>query len=295
MRAATSPLVLVQPRSLSDALRRLHDDRTLVPLAGCTDVFVGLIFGTRRDERYLNIWAIDELRGISVEGNVLRIGATTTWRAIAQSRVVQRRVPMLVAAAHEIGSVQIQNRGTIGGNIANGSPAGDSLPVLAVAEALIELRSAEWTRTVPFTSFYTGYRRSVMRPGEIITAVEIPRISGEQWFRKVGTRAAQSISKVVMAAVRGDTPRVAFGSVAPTVIRVRRTEAALASGARLSEAQRLLREEITPIDDVRSTAAYRRQVAGLLLAQFWTETAGHGAAPRATTASIRRGPRGSHD
>ena len=281
MRAAISPLVLRQPRSLSHALRLLRDDGPLVPLAGCTDIFVGLNFGTLRDQRFLNIWPLDELRGITVEGNALRIGATTTWSAIARSRMVQRRVPMLVAAAREIGAIQIQNRGTIGGNIANGSPAGDSLPVLAAAEALVELRSAEWIRKVPFTAFYTGYRRTVMRPGELITAVEIPRITGEQWFRKVGTRAAQSISKVVMAAVRANAPRIAFGSVAPTVVRVPRTEDALASGASISEAQRILQDEITPIDDVRSTAAYRRRVAENLLAQFWAETAGRTHAPRA--------------
>ena len=287
MRGPVSPLVLLQPRSLKAALRLLRDDGPLVPLAGCTDLFVGLNFGTLGDQRFLNIWPIDELRGITVEGNALRIGATTTWSAIARSRIVQRRVPMLVAAAREIGAIQIQNRGTIGGNIANGSPAGDSLPVLAAAEALVELRSAEWIRKVPFTAFYTGYRQSVMRPGELITAIEIPPISGEQWFRKVGTRAAQSISKVVIAAVGGDAPRVAFGSVAPTVIRVRRTEHALASGASLAEAQRILQEEITPIDDLRSTAAYRRRVAGNLLAQFWTETARKVHAPKAQAGPMR--------
>lgn len=284
MRSAISPLVLLQPRSLKEALRLLRDDGPLVPLAGCTDLYVGLTFGTLRDQRFLNIWPLDELRGITLEGNVLRIGATTTWNAIARSRIVQRRVPMLVAAAREIGAVQIQNRGTIGGNIANGSPAGDSLPVLAAAEALVELRGAEWVRKVPFIAFYTGYRRTVMRPGELITAVEIPRITGEQWFRKVGTRAAQSISKVVMAAVRGDTPRMAFGSVAPTVVRVPRTERALASGASVSEAQCILQEEITPIDDMRSTAAYRRRVAGSLLAQFWEETEDRAPARRARPA-----------
>jgi xanthine dehydrogenase small subunit len=283
MRAAISPLILLQPRSLIHALRLLRDEGPLVPLAGCTDLFVGLNFGTLRDQRFLNIWPLDELRGISVEGNVLRIGATATWSTIAQSRVVQRRVPMLVSAAREIGAVQIQNRGTIGGNIANGSPAGDSLPVLAAAEAFVELRSTEGIRKVPFTTFYTGYRRTVMRPGELITAVEIPRVTGPQWFRKVGTRAAQSISKVVMAAVRADPPRIAFGSVAPTVVRVPRTEAALGSGASLSQAQRTLQEEITPIDDVRSTMAYRRRVAGNLLAQFWVSTAN-----RTETSRVRR-------
>jgi xanthine dehydrogenase small subunit len=272
MRAATSPLVLLQPRSLKDALRMLREEGPLTPLAGCTDVFVGLQFGTLQDQRFLNLWPLDELRGLAVTDNVLRIGALTTWSAVARSSLVLRRVPMLAAAAREIGAVQIQNRGTIGGNIANGSPAGDSLPVLAAAEALVELSGAEWVRKVPFTAFFKGYRRTVKRPDEIITAIEIPALNGAQWFRKVGTRAAQSISKVAMAAVRDGRPRIAFGSVAPTVVRVPRTEDALAAGASITEAQLLLQDEICPIDDIRSTAAYRRRVAANLLEEFWTKT-----------------------
>ncbi len=272
MRAVTSGLRLLQPRSLNQALRMLRDDPQLTPMAGCTDLFVGLNFGTLGRRHFLNLWALDDLRGVTVSEDTLRIGALTTWTAIATSRVVQRRLPMLVAAAREIGAVQIQNRGTIGGNIANGSPAGDSLPVLAAADALVELRSADWTRKVPFTGFYTGYRASIRRPDELVTAVEFPVVDGRQWFRKVGTRAAQSISKVVLAGVRGDRVRLALGSVAPTVVRVPRTEDALSSGAGLEDAQRLLQEEIRPIDDIRSSAAYRRHVSANLLAQFWRET-----------------------
>jgi CO/xanthine dehydrogenase FAD-binding subunit len=212
------------------------------------------------------------LRGIDVRKDLLRIGALTTYTEIIRSPLVRRRLPMLVAASREIGAVQIQNRGTLGGNIANGSPAGDTLPVLAAAEALVELRSIDGTRKVPFVDFYTGYRASVRRPDEIITAVEFPRVEGAQWFRKVGTRAAQSISKVVMAGVRSGHPRIAFGSVAPTVVRARRTEEALAAGATLADARRILQEEISPIDDIRSTAAYRCEVAARLLTQFWTDT-----------------------
>jgi CO/xanthine dehydrogenase FAD-binding subunit len=271
MRTAISPLALRQPRSLRDALRMLRDDGPLTPLAGCTDVYVGLNFGTLRDQRFLNILGLDDLRGIELRGEVLRIGALTTYTELIRSTRVRRLLPMLVAASREVGAVQIQNRGTLGGNIANGSPAGDTLPVLAAAEALVELRSLDWTRKVPFADFYTGYRASVRRPDELITAVEFPRVEGVQWFRKVGTRAAQSISKVVMAGVRTARPRIAFGSVAPTVVRVHRTEEALASGATLVEAQRILQEEISPIDDIRSTASYRRLVAARLLAQFWCE------------------------
>jgi CO/xanthine dehydrogenase FAD-binding subunit len=176
---------------------------------------------------------------------------------------------MLASAAREVGGVQIQNRGTIGGNVANASPAGDTLPVLAAAEAVVVLKRAGETRRVPFTAFYTGYRQTVRRPDELIAGFEIPAIDGRQCFRKVGTRAAQAISKVVIATVVADRPRIALGSVAPTVIRARRTEAALVAGASMEEAQQTLGAEITPIDDIRSTAEYRRRVAANLLAFFW--------------------------
>jgi CO/xanthine dehydrogenase FAD-binding subunit len=135
----------------------------------------------------------------------------------------------------------------------------------------VVLRSVAEERRVPFNEFYTGYRQSVRRTDELIVAVEIPRVNGKQWFRKVGTRAAQAISKIVVAAVRAEFPRVAMGSVAPTVVRLRRTEEALRTGD-LKQAQRILAEEINPIDDIRSNAAYRRKVAGNLLAQFWDDT-----------------------
>jgi CO/xanthine dehydrogenase FAD-binding subunit len=179
---------------------------------------------------------------------------------------------MLAAAAREVGGRQIQHRGTLAGNIANASPAGDTLPVLAAANARVILQSARETRAVDFTRFYTGYRSSVLAPDEMIVAIEIPPIAGRQWWRKVGTRRAQAISKVMMAGVRGDEVRVAIGSVAPTVVRVPRTEAALAGGRSIAEAQATLLDEVTPIDDVRSTAEYRRAVSANLLAQFWAET-----------------------
>ena len=125
---------------------------------------------------------------------------------------------------------------------------------------------------MPIAAFYTGYRASVLRPDELIVAVEVMPVAGAQWFRKVGTREAQAISKVVMAAVRSDPPRLALGSVAPTVVRLPRTEAALARSG-LAEALATLANEITPIDDLRSTAQYRRRVAGNLLRRFWEETA----------------------
>ncbi len=282
MRAAISSLEMLEPRSLDEALAMMRARAPVVPLAGCTDVYVELNAGRVPGLRYLNLTRLDVLRGIDLvgpsgpsgpDGDVLRIGALATYTELIESRLVTERLPMLVAAAREVGGIQIQNRGTLGGNIANGSPAGDALPVLAVADAVIVLASASGTRRVPFNSFYTGYRASVRTPDELIVSVEIPAVRGKQWFRKVGTRAAQAISKIVMAGVRDSTPRIALGSVAPTVIRLPETEAHLARGGSLDDAARILAAEIHPIDDLRSTAAYRRQVSCNLLGQFWYETA----------------------
>ena len=263
---------LFTPATVREALRMLDGEGPLTPLAGCTDLYVALNFGTLNDSKFLNLWNLDDLRRIEVRGTVLSIGALCTYTQIIESRHVRARLPMLVAASKEIGGPQIQNRGTIGGNVANASPAGDTLPVLAAADAMLLLKSAGAERRVPFAEFYTGYRRSVLRANELIAAVEVPAVKGRQWFRKVGTRAAQAISKVVMAGIdpgRGGAPRLGVGSVAATVVRLPSTEAALASGASIADAQRILLDEIAPIDDVRSTAEYRRRVAANLLADFW--------------------------
>jgi CO/xanthine dehydrogenase FAD-binding subunit len=274
MLGSISNRTLLQPRSLADALTMLRDEGPLVPMAGCTDLYVSLNFGTLAGTRFLNLWRLDALRRIELRGGVLSIGALATHTDLIRSPLIRRRLPMLAAAAREVGGVQIQNRGTIGGNVANASPAGDTLPVLAAADASVVLRGAGGTRRVAFAAFYTGYRQTVRRPDELITAFEIPAIRGRQWFRKVGTRAAQSISKIVMAGLRdsANATRVAVGSVAPTVMRLPRTEAALAAGLRIDEAQRILIDEISPIDDIRSTAEYRRRVAANLLARFWNDT-----------------------
>jgi xanthine dehydrogenase small subunit len=267
---------LLEPKSLTDALQMLRDEGPLTPMAGCTDLYVALNLGTLKDTRFLNLWRLDALRTIEMRGDLLCIGAMATHTDLIASTLVRKRIPMLQAASSEVGGVQIQNRGTLGGNVANASPAGDTLPVLAAADAIVVLKSTAGTRRVPFTAFFTGYRATMRRPDELIAGFEIPVMRGRQWFRKVGTRAAQAISKVVIAArlepPKGSGPavvRVAFGSVAPTVVRAVRTEAALAAGASLEDALVLLAQEIAPIDDVRSTAIYRRRVAANLLTSFW--------------------------
>jgi xanthine dehydrogenase small subunit len=299
-------LTLQRPRNLKAALAMLAREPALTPIAGGTDVMVGLHFGTANQKQFIDLWPLDELRGIEAgppswpqattarsrrsspgaaraeaDGGV-RIGALTTYAEIIASPLVRKRVPMLVAAAREVGGAQIQNRGTLGGNIANASPAGDMLPVLAAADALIVLRSADGERRVPFNRFYTGYRTSVRQPAELITAVEIPAIDGRQWWRKVGTRRAQAISKIMFAGVRGPAQagrhtslvRVAVGSVGPTVVLATAAAAVLAGGGSVAEAQAALVREIAPIDDVRSTERYRRSVAANLLAEFWEATNG---------------------
>ena len=248
-------------------------ERPLTPIAGCTDVFVALNFGTHASRRFLNLWGLDSLRGIVVRDERLVIGALATYSDVIRSPLVRKWLPMLAAASREIGGVQIQNRGTVAGNVANASPAGDALPVLAAADAAIVLTSAaRGERRVALREFYTGYRATVMQDDELIVAIDVPRVHGRQWFRKVGTRAAQAIAKVTIAAVRGDAPRIAFGSVAPTVVRATRAERHLATGGAVDDACRLLQDDISPIDDIRSTAEYRRRVAANLLKQFWTET-----------------------
>jgi CO/xanthine dehydrogenase FAD-binding subunit len=265
-------LTLDRPRSLQAALSMLASNPALVPIAGCTDVYVSMQFGTMKQQRFIDLWHLDELRGITVKGDTLRIGALTTFTELIESTVVNKRVPMLVAASREVGGAQIQNRGTLGGNIANASPAGDTLPVLAAADARVVLRSDRGQRTVPFESFYTGYRASVRQPHELITAIEFPAIRGTQWWRKVGTRRAQAISKIMIAGVRGPDVRIAFGSVGPTVILARKTASILQHGGSIADAQAALLTEITPIDDIRSTRDYRAKVAANLLAEFWNNT-----------------------
>ena len=273
MRTATAPFTLRRARTLEGALKILREEPGTVPIAGCTDVYVALEFGGTPGTGYLDLTPLASLRRITTSGERLVIGALATYTELQKSRFVRARLPMLVEAARLVGGAQIQNMGTVGGNLANASPAGDTLPVFAVADADVVLAGPDGERRVPFNAFYTGYRASVRRPDELIVAVEVPPVIGKQWFRKVGTRAAQAISKVVFAGVRGLETRLALGSVAPTVVRLAATEKVLNGGGSIDDALRALAGEITPIDDLRSTAEYRRGVAANLVRQFWSETA----------------------
>src|SRR3954465_4220008 len=170
-RVATSTLEMRKARSLSEALSILATEPRM-PIAGATDVYVGLNFGTLHEKKYVDIWACGELREIAVKGDVLSIGRLATYTDMIRSKTVNERVPMLVQASRLGGGPQIQNRGTIGGNVANASPAGDTLPVLAAMGAVVVLRSAKAERRVNFNEFYTGYRSSLRRRDELIVAIE---------------------------------------------------------------------------------------------------------------------------
>ena len=271
---------LVSPTSLRDAYRLLADDRWR-PIAGGTDLMVQLTGEIGEPpERVLDLWAIDELRGIRHEPDALVIGALTTYAELRRSPIVAEFLPALSAAAATIGAAQIQNRGTIGGNIANASPAGDTLPIWLATDTEIVVGSARGERRIPASDFWPSYRRTACEDDELVLGVRVPSVPDRQLrFRKIGTRRAQAISKVVIAiawrqaddgpAVAWSGVRVALGSVAATPIRAPGTEAvldgAMPDAATAERAVAALEAEIHPIDDVRSTAAYRRTVAGRVL------------------------------
>lgn len=249
-------------------------------IAGGTDLMVLMNARALDALDFLDIWGLDELRGITDRGSTLRIGALTTFAEIAQSALVLDGMPALAEAARTVGAIQIQNRATIAGNIVNASPAGDSLPVLAAYEAEVEAGSTQGVRRIPFRSFYAGYRQTTLEPNELVVAIWIPKLrkGDRDYFRKVGTRRAQAISKVVMAArarVFGahiESICIGVGSVAPTVLRAAQTESLL-TGAQITRpaieaARQMIASEVEPITDLRSTEIYRRTVTGNLLAAF---------------------------
>jgi xanthine dehydrogenase small subunit len=279
------------PRSLTDAYAILAGsaaDAQVTPIAGGTDVMVRITgeIGEAPD-RMIDLWRLDELRGIASDGGAITLGALTTYTDIRRSASCREHVPALVEAAATIGAAQIQNRGTLGGNIANASPAGDTLPVLLALDATLVCGSARGEREVPATAFWPAYRTTALAADELLVRIRVPLVVGrDARFRKIGTRRAQSISKVVMAlsycaAPTGGTwtdVRLALGSVAPTPIRAARTEAVLEGRQPTPEtadvAAETLAGELQPIDDVRSTAEYRRVVAARVLHRLVREVGG---------------------
>ena len=225
---------------------------------------------------------IRELRGVQVTGDVVTLGALATYTDLLSSDVIGREFPLVASAARETGAVAIQNRGTVAGNIANASPAADSPPALLAYDAQLELVSKRGSRRLPYDRFHTGYKKMDLAPDELIRAIHLPRRSGSRrhFYRKVGTRRAQAISKVCLAGVieieQGAiaSARLALGSVAPIVVRARHAEAAITGkpldGETVKAARTAVSSDISPIDDIRSTARYRSTVAGNLLEELLT-------------------------
>jgi CO/xanthine dehydrogenase FAD-binding subunit len=271
---------LVTPETLSEALADLAAHPEARPFAGGTDLMVLLEAGHLPPGRFVNLAKCRELLGIERrdEGG-LSIGALTTYTDVRCSPLIDEDYGLLKLAAAETGGPATQNRGTIGGNIANASPAADTPPVLLVYDAELDLLSASGSRRVPYASFHRGYKQMDLAPGEIIARVILPQAHMRRaFYRKVGPRRAQAISKVCFAGVVAMDAtvvrdiRIALGSVAPTAIRARRTEAALRGrpldAAAIAAAMEELVAEIAPIDDIRSTARYRSRVAANLLQEF---------------------------
>ncbi len=269
------------PRDLGEALALLADEPgAWRPFAGGTDLMVLFEAGRLAHGKFFNIRHLAELRGIEESDGHVTLGALTTYTEVRRSETLRREFPMLIGAARETGGLAIQNRGTIGGNIANASPAADTPPALIVYGAEVELVSQSGSRWVVYDDFHTGYKQTVMRADELLARVRVrrPREGARQYYRKVGTRRAQAISKVCCAGLvelegeRVNEIRLALGSIAPTVLRCRKTEAVLRGrllNAKTIEAARAaLSAEVAPIDDIRSTASYRRRVAQNLLSEF---------------------------
>jgi CO/xanthine dehydrogenase FAD-binding subunit len=283
MRAYLPAYELRTPSSLSEALQLLASaPGEWKPFAGGTDLMVLLEAGKLEHRKFFNIWHLEELRGIEETPSHVTLGALTTYTDLQSNPTMQREFPMLCRAASETGAIAIQNRGTLGGNVANASPAADSPPALLVYNAELELINARGSRTLPYEGFHTGYKQMRLEPDEIISRIRLPRVedagSWKHYYRKVGTRKAQAISKVCFAALartEGEVladVRIALGSVAPTVVSCKETVAML-RGRKVDKetvraAQDELRKEIAPIDDLRSTADYRLQVALNLLEDF---------------------------
>jgi CO/xanthine dehydrogenase FAD-binding subunit len=231
-------------------------------------------------ENVLDIHKLDELRGIDVtESGELKIGALTTFREIIDSELVQAWAPCLIESARSVGARTIQNRATIGGNIGNASPAGDSLPVLMALDSRLVVASAlRGEREIDFEYLFTEYRTLNMQPDELIVAVIIPEVTSNDHthYRKVGTRSAQAISKVCLSGrIRIEEgivtqARIAYGAVGPVPMRCTAVEEALVGNPVDPQVSRLVLGEITPIDDIRSTAAYRNRVAVNVL-RAWLE------------------------
>lgn len=281
MRAYLPDFDLRAPADLDGALRLLAERPGVWrPFAGGTDLMVLFEAGKLPAGRFVSLWGLQELRGIAVAADTVTVGALTTYAEVLANPTLQSEFPLICKAAQQTGGLATQNRGTLGGNIANGSPAADTPPALLVYDAELELISVRGIRRVSYDAFHTAYKAMDLQPDEIIRSIRLPRRE-RSWvscYRKVGTRKAQAISKICFSAAADldggmvRDVRIACGSVAPIVTRCRTVESSL-RGARLDPglaeaAAAALALDISPIDDLRSTARYRLHVARSLLIEF---------------------------
>jgi len=290
MRADPADYKLVSPGSLQSVLALLSaEPKQWLPIAGGTDVMVLYSAGKLPNRDLVSLWNIPELRQVEVLPNEIRVGAACTFTALRNHHFISREFSLLATAASWTGGIANQNRGTLGGNIANASPAADSLPALLVYDAELTLVSIRGERRLPYREFHTGYKQTALEPDELIRDISLPRrFSGYiSYTRKVGARNAQAISKVCLAALGRIANRtirdvhLALGSVAPTPLRLNETERML-SGKKVEPslfeaARRTVAHEIRPIDDIRSTARYRAAVAGNLVVEFLEKLAAESA------------------
>jgi CO/xanthine dehydrogenase FAD-binding subunit len=284
MRSNVSDYSLIQPTTLTAALESLASDHTLTPIAGGTELMVALSAGRLAQKNLLSINHLKELRFIEVAADTLTIGSGTTFTDIRRHATIASDFPLLAQAASWTGSIANQNRGTLGGNIVNASPAADSPPALLAYDAILTLVSATGSRTLPYRDFHLGYKRTALRPGELLHSIQLERRYSAyvSYTRKVGTRNAQAISKVALACLAliqngmiADI-RIGAASLRETPTRCLAAESALLNQpitpetlpTLIAAARTALASEGRPIDDIRSTAKYRAAVAANLLEEF---------------------------
>lgn len=281
MRSDPAEYQLQAPGTLSAVLSLLaQEPGQWLPIAGGTDLMVQYAAGKLAARKLVSLWNIPELRRIDVSEQEIQIAAGCTYTEVREHAVVAKEFPLLASAASCTGGIANQNRGTLGGNIVNASPAADSLPALLVYDCELILVSTRGERRVPYSTFHTGYKKTLLAPDELIRAICLPRhfFGYISYSRKVGARNAQAISKVCVAALgrtaggKVEDVRIAAGSLAPVPLRLRRTEQLLREKTLEREIVRAARNtamaEVQPIDDIRSTAAYRSAVLGNLVVEF---------------------------
>jgi len=276
------PRVLT-PSTLDEALEMMAEVPRPTPIAGGTDLLVSWHHRPKNDLPLLDLSRLTELAVCELTDDYLHLGALATYWQVLASPDISAAFPLLAAAARQVGAVQIQTRGTWAGNIANGSPAADGVPVLMAYDAVVTLRSSSSSVDVPLDRYYTGYKQSMRRPDQLITAIRVPRNKCRAaWFEKVGARSAQAIAKVGVAVVQNENGwRVVAASVAPTVRRCQHFEQALEAGRDFESPEaiwQVIRADVAPINDLRSTAAYRAQALSRIL-YYGILTHGNGAAP----------------